>query len=172
MLRYLTLLVLSAGVLLAAACGDGDDDQDATATSTSLEDMTEGPTVPAPTETPAVVPSATPSPPEPTVPPVTNRRDCEAIQGTDYLSQEERAWFLDNCIAPPPPQQEQPPAEQPPPRASCDPSYPDVCIPIGAADYDCAGGSGNGPNYIAGPIRVLPPDPHGLDRDGDGIGCE
>ncbi|OGD83156.1 hypothetical protein A2165_01285 [Candidatus Curtissbacteria bacterium RBG_13_40_7] len=56
--------------------------------------------------------------------------------------------------------------------SGCDPSYPDVCIPIGAADYDCAGGSGNGPNYIAGPLRVLPPDLHDLDRDGDGIGCE
>ncbi len=55
---------------------------------------------------------------------------------------------------------------------NCDPSYPDVCIPIGAADYDCAGGSGNGPNYIQGPIRVLPPDPYDLDRDNDGIGCE
>lgn len=65
--------------------------------------------------------------------------------------------------APPPP---------PPPTSNCDPSYPDVCIPRGAADYDCAGGTGNGPNYIRGPIRVLPPDPHDLDRDGNGIGCQ
>lgn len=63
---------------------------------------------------------------------------------------------------------------EPPPDGNCDPSYPDAepCIPIGTADYDCAGGTGNGPNFIAGPIRVLPPDPHDLDRDGDGIGCE
>ena len=63
-----------------------------------------------------------------------------------------------------------------PPQPSCDrdPSYPDAnpCIPIGAADYDCLGGTGDGPNFIAGPITVLPPDPHGLDGDGDGIGCE
>lgn len=65
-----------------------------------------------------------------------------------------------------------PQAYQPPTNSGCDPSYPDVCIPPGAADYDCAGGSGNGPNYISGPLRVLPPDPHDLDRDGDGIGCE
>ena len=71
-----------------------------------------------------------------------------------------------------PPEPTQPPPQQPPQTSNCDPSYPDVCFPIGAADYDCAGGSGNGPNYIQGPIRVLPPDPHGLDRDGDGIGCE
>jgi hypothetical protein len=64
-------------------------------------------------------------------------------------------------------------APTPAPRPSnCDPSYPDVCIPIGAADYDCQGGGGNGPNYIAGIIRVLPPDPHKLDSDGDGFGCE
>lgn len=67
----------------------------------------------------------------------------------------------------------QPPPQQPPAQPSnCDPSYLDVCIPSGSADYDCAGGSGNGPNYISGPIRVLPPDPHGLDSDGDGWGCE
>lgn len=61
---------------------------------------------------------------------------------------------------------------QPPRQGNCDSSYPDVCIPRGAADYDCAGGSGNGPNYIRGPLRVLPPDPHRLDSDGDGVGCE
>lgn len=62
------------------------------------------------------------------------------------------------------------PAEQPP-EQDCDPSYPDVCIPVGADDYDCAGGSGDGPNYIEGPVQVLAPDPHGLDPDGDGLGC-
>lgn len=30
----------------------------------------------------------------------------------------------------------------------------------------------NGPNYVDGPIRVRPPDPFDLDRDGDGVGCE
>ena len=39
-------------------------------------------------------------------------------------------------------------------------------------DVDCAGGGGNGPNFVFGPVRVAPGDPHGLDRDGDGIGCE
>ena len=59
---------------------------------------------------------------------------------------------------------------------SCHPSYVGVCIPIGSADYDCAGGSGNGPNYVQGPFGVrwdvADPDPYGLDRDGDGVGCE
>lgn len=55
---------------------------------------------------------------------------------------------------------------------NCHPSYPSVCLAPNAGDYDCAGGSGNGPNYVRGPIKVLPPDPFDLDRDGDGIGCE
>jgi hypothetical protein len=54
----------------------------------------------------------------------------------------------------------------------CDPAYPDVCLRAGIGDYDCEGGSGNGPNYVRGPIRVLAPDPFGLDRDHDGTGCE
>jgi hypothetical protein len=60
----------------------------------------------------------------------------------------------------------------PPPPTNCDPAYPDVCLHDGIGDYDCAGGSGNGPNYVTGPIRVLSPDPFGLDSDGDGFGCE
>jgi hypothetical protein len=58
------------------------------------------------------------------------------------------------------------------PARNCDPAYPDVCLHDGIGDYDCAGGTGNGPNYVRGPIRVRPPDPFGLDRDGDGVGCE
>jgi hypothetical protein len=57
-------------------------------------------------------------------------------------------------------------------RSNCDPSYPGVCLHVGIGDYDCEGGSGNGPNYVAGPVRVRPPDPFDLDRDGDGWGCE
>lgn len=53
----------------------------------------------------------------------------------------------------------------------CDPNYADACVPI-ASDVDCAGGSGNGPAYVQGPVRVVGTDIYGLDRDGDGIGCE
>jgi len=75
------------------------------------------------------------------------------------------------------PAQKPKPKPAPKPAPSCEPSYTNVCIPIGSADYDCAGGSGNGPNYIAGPVYVrhdVPnPDPHGLDRGGEyGVGCE
>ena len=53
---------------------------------------------------------------------------------------------------------------------SCTPGY-DPCIPPGP-DVDCAGGSGDGPRYVEGPIRVTGSDPYRLDRDGNGIGCE
>lgn len=53
----------------------------------------------------------------------------------------------------------------------CHPSYEEQCVPI-ASDVDCAGGSGNGPAYTRGPVRVVGPDEYGLDRDGDGWACE
>ena len=53
----------------------------------------------------------------------------------------------------------------------CDPNYSGACVPI-ASDVDCAGGIGNGPAYVQGPVRVIGTDVYGLDRDGDGIGCE
>jgi len=54
----------------------------------------------------------------------------------------------------------------------CDPNYENPpCVPI-ASDVDCAGGRGNGPAYVRGPVRVIGSDVYGLDRDKDGIGCE
>jgi micrococcal nuclease len=59
-----------------------------------------------------------------------------------------------------------PPVVQPPPaEGNCDPSYPDVCIPPPPPDLDCK-------DVPYKRFRVLPPDPHHFDRDGDGIGCE
>lgn len=55
--------------------------------------------------------------------------------------------------------------------ARCHPSYEDACLDPAASDYDCRGGSGNGPLYT-GRVRVVGPDVFGLDRDGDGVGCE
>jgi resuscitation-promoting factor RpfB len=57
-----------------------------------------------------------------------------------------------------------------PPTRQCDPNY-SGCVPI-ASDVDCAGGSGNGPAYVSGPIRVTGDDIYDLDSDGDGIACE
>jgi hypothetical protein len=50
-------------------------------------------------------------------------------------------------------------------KQSCDPSYPAVCIPPYPPDLDC--GEIQYSNF-----RVVPPDPHGFDRDKDGTGCE
>jgi len=47
----------------------------------------------------------------------------------------------------------------------CDPSYPDFCLAPGIPDLDCK-------DISARRFRVLPPDPHRFDRDGDGMGCE
>lgn len=61
-----------------------------------------------------------------------------------------------------------PPPAAAPPSASgggCDPSYPDVCIPPPPPDLDC----GEVPYRR---FTVYQPDPHGFDRDQDGIGCE
>lgn len=55
--------------------------------------------------------------------------------------------------------------------SGCDPNYADACVPI-ASDVDCAGGQGNGPEYVAGPVRVIGADIYELDRDRNGIGCE
>lgn len=49
--------------------------------------------------------------------------------------------------------------------AACDASYPTICVPSGASDLDCSEiGYAN--------FTVVGGDPHGFDRDGDGIGCE
>ena len=52
----------------------------------------------------------------------------------------------------------------------CDPNYT-PCVPIDS-DVDCAGGSGDGPSYVSGPVTVIGVDIYGLDRDGNGVGCE
>ena len=50
-------------------------------------------------------------------------------------------------------------------RSSCDASYPGVCIPSPPPDLDCRDVTHSG-------FRVVDPDPHRFDRDGDGLGCE
>ena len=62
-------------------------------------------------------------------------------------------------------------APAPQQQGSCDPNYSGACVPIDS-DVDCAGGSGNGPSYVSGPVTVVGDDIYGLDRDGNGTGCE
>jgi hypothetical protein len=65
-----------------------------------------------------------------------------------------------------------PPAEGGTPQGQgCNANYAGACLDSNASDYDCAGGSGNGPEYT-GPVQVVGYDEYGLDSDGDGIGCE
>jgi hypothetical protein len=49
--------------------------------------------------------------------------------------------------------------------ANCHYSYPDVCIPPPPPDLNCS-------DIPYRRFRVLPPDPHHFDSDGNGIGCE
>jgi hypothetical protein len=62
--------------------------------------------------------------------------------------------------------------EEPAPEESeCDANYAGACLSPTASDYDCAGGSGNGPEYT-GTVTVVGEDHYGLDADSDGVGCE
>ena len=45
----------------------------------------------------------------------------------------------------------------------CDPNY-SGCVPVYPPDVDCGD--------LGGSVQVTGSDPHGLDRDGDGVGCE
>ena len=47
----------------------------------------------------------------------------------------------------------------------CDLAYPEVCINSPPPNLNC-------PDIPNTDFKVLPPDPHGFDRDGNGIGCE
>lgn len=48
---------------------------------------------------------------------------------------------------------------------NCDPSYPDRCIPSPPPDLDCE-------DIIYRNFQVNSSDPHGFDKDEDGISCE
>jgi hypothetical protein len=60
--------------------------------------------------------------------------------------------------------------DPPKPTRSCDSNY-SGCVPI-ASDVDCGGGSGNGPAYVYGSVKIVGYDIYDLDADGDGYGCD
>jgi uncharacterized repeat protein (TIGR01451 family) len=71
--------------------------------------------------------------------------------------------------APPPPPGGPASPLPPPPAGTCHPSYPSVCIPPPPPDLDCA----DIPyRDFAAPLDVRDPDPHDLDGDEDGVGCQ
>lgn len=61
-----------------------------------------------------------------------------------------------------------PPATVVPVVGACDPNYAGGCVPLYPPDLDCADIRALG---IA-PVRVIGSDPHRLDGDADGLGCE
>jgi endonuclease YncB( thermonuclease family) len=77
-------------------------------------------------------------------------------------------------VRPAPPEPE--PETEPPPMTEtrdCDPAYPTLCLDPNVSDYDCAGGRGNGPEYVhETDFPVKEPDPFGLDGNEDRVGCE
>lgn len=94
--RYVLLLpvpavafLIALGVSLATRGGDSEDDAlMSIAPTISLQNLDTPPT-PVPTLGATAAPSPTA---------VANRRDCNRIRGTDYLSGEEREWYLANCL--------------------------------------------------------------------------
>lgn len=64
---------------------------------------------------------------------------------------------------------QKPPALSSAGSSNCTPGY-SPCLPP-ASDYDCEGGSGDGPKYT-GLVEITGSDPYDLDRDGDGTACE
>jgi hypothetical protein len=57
-----------------------------------------------------------------------------------------------------------PSTRTPPPSGKYDPNYAGACVPLYPPDVDCAD--------VRVPVRVIGSDPHRLDGDNDGIGCE
>lgn len=56
------------------------------------------------------------------------------------------------------------PAPAPAPSSSCDPNYAGACVPRYPPDVNCAD--------VGVTVTVVGSDPHRLDGDGDGYGCE
>lgn len=87
----------------------------------------------------------------------------------EVLAHRKRIHHKPEHAAPKPPAP-RPTPKPPAPRPSCDANY-GGCLKPNVSDYDCSGGSGDGP-YYTGPVRVIGDDHYDLDRDGDGIGCD
>ncbi|MDJ0457089.1 hypothetical protein PUN71_007765 [Arthrobacter sp. NQ7] len=94
------------------------------------------------------------------------RQAAEVRAAQEAAAAQAAAEAAAKAAAPPAPVAPAVPATNP----GCDPNY-SGCVPI-ASDVDCAGGSGNGPAYVSGPVQVIGRDIYGLDADHDGVGCE
>lgn len=100
-------------------------------------------------------------------------RACHAAGAFSDAQVQASGTEIAPTIAPPVAPPTSPPPQAPtsplvptqPPVANCDPAYPDVCIGPKPPDLDCK-------DIPHRRFRVLPPDPHEFDSDGDGVGCE
>lgn len=115
------------------------------------------------------------------IPAVEATATSPAVQATETLPPATATLAATPTLAPPTPTIAPPTATTAPPTATavpptptippptatanCSAAYPDFCIPPPPPDLDC--GDINASNFT-----VLPPDPHGFDGDGDGVGCE
>ena len=87
----------------------------------------------------------------------------------------DRSGALASIVPPPPPGEPLPTTQLPVdhwiPNGNCDPDYPTVCIPPPPPDFDCADLSFRDFQVIHEPTPKTP-DPHSLDNNFDGIGCQ
>lgn len=131
-------MVIGVGVLLALlgpmavlALAGGDDSAvlaPATDTPSAIVVDIDQTQTPIPTKTPKAVPATLTPTPE-------NRKDCDDIKGTPYLSDDERDWYDDNCFEPEPtdtptaePQQTQQPQQPQAPQAPTDTPAPSMSV--------------------------------------------
>ena len=156
------IAVAAAGVLFLAACAPVDaSDAGLTAPAPSITatPTTTAPTTTAPTTAPTTAAATT----------------AAATAGSVAPLPKPKPKPIPKPIPKPAPKPAPKPSPAPKPApapSTCDPNYAGQCLKDGIGDYDCSSGSGNGPNYVYGTVRVVGSDPFGLDRDNDGLGCE
>ena len=174
-------LLLTVGAV--AGAGAGQDERIPTV-PVAAAPTTPRPTTTVPTTTPAPVTTAPTTTRSTTTAPAAPDRDDETVvaAAAPAPTRPARPAPTPAPAAAPAPRPAPAPAPRPQPAppaeveeeeeasSGCDPNY-SGCVPI-ASDVDCEGGSGNGPAYVRGPVRVTGTDIYDLDRDGDGEACE
>ena len=85
-------LALAIGALIALSQNAGGGDDQAAVVNLPTRPPAATPAPVTPTSTVALLVFE-----RPTAEPSANREDCDAISGTEYQSDEERDWFLENC---------------------------------------------------------------------------
>jgi outer membrane biosynthesis protein TonB len=163
------LTVGATALLLAtAACGAAQVQPaaDVTAPPATIVQATTAPTTTAPTTTAPTTTGAATRTPAPVAAPRV-RPAVPSSPGAVRLA----APVTPKPAPKPAPQAAPKPAPKPAAASGCNVNY-DPCVPDDPTDVDCKGGSGNGPSYVKGPVRVTGTDVYGLDADHDGVGCE